>query len=336
MKKILSLILAGLMTLSAASFVAADDAAVDAAVEQNSAEDYAIEFLANYGIFKGTSAAELVADAASPIQRYQMALFVSRISTGWVDDAQWEDGPANNSTFEDINDEPANKYLGALSYANQNGIIEGYSASKFAPYDGITYRDALTMVVRTLGYKGLAYPWGYIEKAVELGLTKDVNVAYTDNLTRGQVAVIIYNAMFANTKSGETLAKKIFNCDFGWENIVIVASDEAAFANNGKYASNGYVAFKLLKDNGSLGEKTYYVKKAELGLDGDHDDELQVGAAYVALFTVKDDIATMVDADSLNYKTVYNLEEFLAGDMDEMIEALSIADREAKLSGENE
>ena len=307
MKKILSLILAGLMTLSAASFVAADDAAVDAAVEQNSAEDYAIEFLANYGIFKGTSAAELVADAASPIQRYQMALFVSRISTGWVDDAQWEDGPANNSTFEDINDEPANKYLGALSYANQNGIIEGYSASKFAPYDGITYRDALTMVVRTLGYKGLAYPWGYIEKAVELGLTKDVNAAYTDNLTRGQVAVIIYNAMFANTKSGETLAKKIFDCDFGWENIVIIASDKASFAANGLRAKNGYVAFKLLADNGDLSKETYYVKKAELGLNGDHDDELQVGAIYVALFTVKDDIVSMVDADSLNFKTVMNM-----------------------------
>ena len=331
MKKILSLILAGLMTLSAASFVAADDAAVDAAVEQtNSAEDYAIEFLANYGIFKGTSAAELVADAASPIQRYQMALFVSRISTGWVDDAQWEDGPANNSTFEDIGEEPANKYLGALSYANQNGIIEGYSPRTFAPYDGITYRDALTMVVRTLGYKGLAYPWGYIEKAVELGLTKDVNAAYTDNLTRGQVAVIIYNAMFANTKSGETLAKKIFNCDFGWENIVIVASNEAAFANNGKYASDGYVAFKLLKDNGSLGEKTYYVKKAEFGLDGDHDDELQVGAAYVALFTVKDDIATMVDADSLNYKTVYNL-----GITDNAGEALATMPIAAELANYN-
>lgn len=307
MKKILSLILAGLMTLSCAAFVAADDAAVDAAVEQNTAEDYAIEFLANYGIFKGTSAAELVADAASPIQRYQMALFVARISTGWVDDAQWEDGPANNSTFQDIGDEPANKYLGALSYANQNGIIEGYSASKFAPYDGITYRDALTMVVRTLGYKGLAYPWGYIEKAVELGLTADVNAAYTDNLTRGQVAVIIYNAMFAATKSGDTLAKKIFDCDFGWENIIIIASNEASFAANGLRAKDGYVAFKLLKDNGNLGDKTYYVKKAELGLDGDHDDELQVGAAYVALFTVKDDIATMVDADSLNYKTIYNL-----------------------------
>lgn len=308
MKKILSLILAGLMTLSAASFVAADDAAVDAAVEQsNTAEDYAIEFLANYGIFKGTSAAELVADADAAIQRYQMALFVSRISTGWVDDAQWEDGPANNSTFEDIGEEPANKYLGALSYANQNGIIEGYSATKFAPYDGITYRDALTMVVRTLGYKNLAYPWGYIQQAVELGLTEDVDAAYTDELTRGQVAVIIYNAMFANTKAGETLAKKIFGCDFGWEEIVIVASNESAFGAKGLRAADGYVAFKILDKDGKLSANTYYVKKSELGLNGDHDDEIQVGAAYLALFTIKDDIASMVDADSLNYKTVYNM-----------------------------
>ncbi len=35
-------------------------------------------------------------------------------------------------------------------------------------------------------------------------------------------------------------------------------------------------------------------------------------------------------------KTMYNLEEFLMGDIDEMVEALRIADREAKLSGENE
>ncbi|MGN1345793.1 MAG: S-layer homology domain-containing protein, partial [Eubacteriales bacterium] len=194
MKKVLSLILALLMTASCASAIFADDAAIDEANEEAAVEevavveeavagpyDKAIEFLNNKGIYKGKSADDLAAEDA--IERYQMALFVARISTGWVDDAQWEDGPANNSTFQDIGDEPANKYLGALSYANQNGIIEGYSASKFAPYDGITYRDALTMVVRTLGYKGLAYPWGYIEKAVELGLTADVNAAYTDNLT---------------------------------------------------------------------------------------------------------------------------------------------------------
>ena len=35
-------------------------------------------------------------------------------------------------------------------------------------------------------------------------------------------------------------------------------------------------------------------------------------------------------------KTMYNLEEFIMGDIDEMVEALRIADREAKLSGEKD
>ena len=34
--------------------------------------------------------------------------------------------------------------------------------------------------------------------------------------------------------------------------------------------------------------------------------------------------------------TAYNLDEFLLGDIDEMVEALTIADREARLLGEEE
>ena len=34
--------------------------------------------------------------------------------------------------------------------------------------------------------------------------------------------------------------------------------------------------------------------------------------------------------------TLYNLDEFLAGDIDEMLDALAIADREKKLSGEED
>ncbi|MBQ3176534.1 MAG: S-layer homology domain-containing protein [Clostridia bacterium] len=302
MKKILSLILAGLMTVSCAAFVAADDAAVEAT---NPAQDYAISFLETHGIYKGGEGLTNEDD----ILRYQMALFVSRISTGWVDDATWEDGTANNSTFDDIGDEPANKYLGALSYANQNGIIEGYSATKFAPYDNITYRDALTMVVRTLGYKGLSYPWGYIETAVELGLTKDVDAAYTDVLSRGEVAVIIYNAMFATTKGGETLAESIFGVEYGFKNIIIVATDEGSLGMNGARtaAINGatYVAFKIVEEDGSIGSKTYYCKSSDLGLV-DNVEETELGAVYCALFTIDGDLATIVDYTSLNFVTVKN------------------------------
>jgi len=306
MKKILSLILAGLMTVSCAAFVAADDAAVEATSDP--AQDYAISFLETLGIYKGGEGLTNEDD----IQRYQMALFVSRISTGWVEDKTWEDGTANDSKFDDINDEPANKYLGALSYANQNGIIEGYSATKFAPYDNITYRDALTMVVRTLGYKGLSYPWGNIEKAVELGLTEGVDAAYTDVLTRGEVAVIIYNALFADTAKGGTLAKTIFGYDFAWQNIIVVSTDEYSLVSDkdGKkqYAPAEYVGFKTVDADGTLGDKVWLVKSAELGLTG-HEEEQAVGSIFVALFEKVDDkYVTILDADSaIIKKTVQNI-----------------------------
>lgn len=310
MKKILSFILAALMTASCAAYVAADDAAVEETTS-NAAQDYAIEFLANYGIFKGYNAEDTGAE--DDIQRYQMALFVSRISTGWTDDDKWEDGTANNATFKDIEEGAAANYLGAISYANQNGIIEGYTANTFAPYDNITYRDALTMVVRTLGYKGLTYPWGYIEKAVDLELTEGIgsDVAYTDNLTRGEVATIIYNAMFATTSKGTTLAKSIFDIDFKWQNIVVVSTDEytTVYDADGKgvYAKEGYVGFKTIDSKtAKLGDKVYYVKSSEMGLTG-HEEEQAVGSVFVALFEAVDgNFVTLVDADSAKMATIFN------------------------------
>lgn len=309
MKKILSFILAALMTASCAAYVAADDAAVEATAS-NAEQDYAIEFLKHYKIFKGYSADETGAENA--IERYQMALFVSRISTGWTEDEKWEDGTANNATFKDIEEGAAANYLGAISYANQNGIIEGYTANTFAPYDGITYRDALTMVVRTLGYKGLTYPWGYIEKAVELDLTKGIgsDVAYTEDLTRGEVAMIIYNAMFAKTATGSTLAKDNFGCEFAWQNIIVVSTDEYTTVydkdGNGKYADKDYIGFKTVSENAEIGDKIYYVKAEDMGLLG-HDAERAVGSVYIALFEAVDgNFVTLVDSNSLLTDVVFN------------------------------
>lgn len=352
MKKTLSLILALLMSASCASYILADDAiveepveetAVEEAVEETAAEEtvadskygYAIEFLNHYGIYKGKSADDLAAE--DDIERYQMALFVARISTGWVDDEKWEDGPENWSEFTDINEGPAASFLGALSYANGKGIIEGYGDGKFGPSDGITYQNALTMVVRTLGYQGLDWPWGYIQKAVSLGLTEGItDVAYTDVLTRGEVAQIIYNALFAKTKDGTTLAMQSFGVEFGWEQAVIVASDLDTFIkDSGEYkiddASYGYykgetvkpddqyndysalVAFKLLNDDGTLGDDLYYGYAKDFGLSGEehaHDDEAVVGHSYYVLFEknteeVKTQLAGVARLNAKNEKGGY-------------------------------
>lgn len=338
-KKVLSLVLALLMTASAASTVLADEATaiaeepvvVEEVAEEVEAGQYdkAIEFLANYGIFKGYNADDTGAEDL--IQRYQMALFVGRIATGWVDDEQWEDGPENWSEFDDIDVDPVNKYYGALSFANQKGIIQGYGNGKFGPTASITYQDALTMVVRTLGYTGLDWPWGYIQKAVELGLTDGITgVAYTDELTRGEVAQIIYNALFATTKNGTNLAMSSFGIEFGWEKVVITASDLDIFVeddvdaykkieSNGAYTewkesnrtADGYVAFKLLNDDGTLGDDTYYMLGSDIGLSGAdhaHDDEAVVGDSYYILFEKDEDsnLAKVVAYESLYLDTLWN------------------------------
>ncbi len=347
MKKVLSLILALVMSASCASYILADEAIADEAPEEDAAievaeeeeeagpYDKAVTFLNAYGIYKGKAVDNLAAE--DDIERWQMALLVARISTGWVDDEQWEDGPENKSIFTDVDEEPAASYLGAISYANQKGIIEGYGNGKFGPTDGITYQNALTMVVRTLGYQGLEWPWGYIEKAVNLGLTDGITgVAYTDVLTRGEVCQILYNALFATTKNGTTLALQSFGIEFGWEKIVIVASDLNTFIQDNKdatkalesdYAYNYFknsvktddsgkngsiVAFKLLNDDGTLGDDTYYAYAEEFGLskaNHSHDDEAVVGDSYYVLFEKDADsnLVSIYTYESLLIDTLWNL-----------------------------
>ncbi len=312
-KKILSLVLALLMVGSSASMVAADDATTTAAENTYEAT---VEFLHSYGIYKGDGASLAIDEE---IERYEMALFVARISTGWVDDEAWEDGTYNSSGFTDIEDgEEASKFLGAISYASQKGIIEGYGNGEFGPYDGITYQDALTMLVRTLGYTGLSYPWGNIEKAVELKLVEGITgVAYTDILTRGEVARLIYNALFATKNGGSTLALDVFGMS-SWTPIIITASDIDIFEQGGAYvnnvAGNYWVSFKIFDPaTGYIAEATkdttYYVDASELGLDfSKHEDDLAVGSTYYVIFkqTNNSNYVDIVEYQSNYVGTLWN------------------------------
>lgn len=333
MKKILSLVLALLMSASAASMIgAAEDAAIaeDAAVETTAAAttettqyDEAIRFLHEYGIYKGKSATDLA--AADPIERYQMALFVARISTGWVDDAkwavadQWYDRDHDTSGFDDLEGTPATNYLGALSYASQKGIIEGYGNKKFGPTDGITYQNALTMIVRTLGYTNLSWPWGYIEKAVTLGLTVGIpaSVKYTDELNRGEVAQLIYNALFIPTKEGDTLAARNFNGELGWETIIITVAGRGRYVAEERMGDQGYptdagndIGFRVVKEDGTLDGTTYYVKNDdEVSFHFEGHKEKFLGYAYKALFTKDENsnYVTLISAKSLKEgETIWN------------------------------
>ncbi|MBE7062371.1 MAG: S-layer homology domain-containing protein [Ruminococcaceae bacterium] len=85
-----------------------------------------------------------------------------------------------------------------IAAAYQLGIINGTSATAFAPDAPVTGEQAVKMVVSALGYTVKAeaqggYPSGYLTVASQLSLLKGVEIG--GNMTRGDMAILLYNAL---------------------------------------------------------------------------------------------------------------------------------------------
>lgn len=276
------LILVGMMSsgLYAKSY---DDVKNDAPFSEQ------IGILSDIGVVKGTSDKEFSPDA--PVTREQMALLLFRLMIG-KDSA----GTLNTSPFSDLYDDT---YSGAISWANASGYILGTSDVTFEPTAGITLQDAMTMLVRALGHSSLqmnaGYPWTYIDAAVKLGLDDGLeDLRYTKELTRAEVAALLYNALTADymiprtASNGMTFYETttIIERVFGYEidESVIVATNDFALPGAETVTKTGYVTVK--------NEKGFMtVKFSELGLDGTANENL---GKNIRLVYKNDDKAKLV------------------------------------------
>lgn len=124
---------------------------------------------------------------------------------------------AVSSNFNDVN-----QYYWAVPYINyvsKNNIIIGYADGTYAPEKPITYAEAVTVLVRALGYSesdiGYFWPQNYIDKAVSLGVSDYVFANSSDVITRGQAALLLDNMLFTdinlheNGKSDATFLETI-------------------------------------------------------------------------------------------------------------------------------
>lgn len=100
--------------------------------------------------------------------------------------------------FPDVaNDHWANGYI---NLATDLGLIIGDEHGNFRPNEFITYAEAMTIMVRVLGYEQKAqknggYPSGYILVGSENGLSDDVEGGLYEPITRGNVAYVTYNSL---------------------------------------------------------------------------------------------------------------------------------------------
>jgi len=207
LKRVLTIALAAVMLVAAMTVCAS--AAGTKFTDVNAKDEYLYEsvtLLEGLGIAKGTS--DTTFGTNEDVTREQMAAFVYRLMKA----GKTLEGGENNTPFEDLYDDT---YYGMVSWASNQGIIKGISATEFNPDGGITLQDAYTMLVRALGYEknaSLAYPYDYINiaesKGVNLGEGLPSKVNYTTELTRGNVAVLLYNAFYAEMGEKETIQKE--------------------------------------------------------------------------------------------------------------------------------
>jgi hypothetical protein len=99
------------------------------------------------------------------------------------------------SHLADVGSHWAKGYIG---YANKLEIVVGYPDKTFRPQKPVSYDEAITMIVRALGYTnedvGDDWPSNYVNKGEELGILEGIT-AGSEGATRGDVALMIYRAM---------------------------------------------------------------------------------------------------------------------------------------------
>ena len=191
-----------LMSLAVA-FVMAVMVMIPTALASNLPEDVvgteyeeAVELLNALKIMVGDDTGEFRLD--DNIKRSEVAKIAVAIA-GLTDVAESTKTQAN---FPDVGvDHWANGYI---NVAQAQQYVIGDDMGKFRPNDNITYAEAVTIMMRALGYEPAAkanggFPTGYLVTAGTAGLFKGgVSAPTNAAATRGIVAKLAYNALTIN------------------------------------------------------------------------------------------------------------------------------------------
>lgn len=188
MKKVLSLVLVLTMVLGSFSFAFA---AVPSDVVGTEYEG-AVTRLASLEILEGYTDGTF--KPGNTITRAEFAAALVR-ALGLEDAAKASGGATG------FNDVPAGHWAtGYINIATKMGYVKGMGDGTFAPSSPITYEQAVTLVVRALGYEPAAdarggYPYGYLVVAAEEGVTDDINGVQGQPAPRGLVAQLLDNSL---------------------------------------------------------------------------------------------------------------------------------------------
>ena len=142
-------------------------------------------------------------DAGAALTRGQLAKLLAAFSS------YRESAAAGNTSGALFTDVAGSDPLAApIRIAVQQGWMSGYSDGSFRPSNTVTLEEACAAVLNLLGYDittlNDTFPTAQLNKARELGLRSDLAAGQGDTLTIADGALLLYNALTAQTAEGET------------------------------------------------------------------------------------------------------------------------------------
>lgn len=185
MKKIISLIMTVAVTASLAVGI---ETTASAAVSRESG---IIALLDDLEIMQGDENGDLMLD--KEVSRAEFAKIAIAASSA-------KNTVAVGLKISPYRDVPYTKwYAPYIKAAVSAGYVEGYLDSTYRPDNAVTYEEAVTIMLRILGYDdssfGSAYPYGQLAQAQGLEMLDDVNATMGESMTRRQVMYLVYNTL---------------------------------------------------------------------------------------------------------------------------------------------
>ncbi len=204
LKKVLALVLA---FATASTMMASALVFEDIKVGSDYAE--AITFLSDLGVITGKDDGKYHPE--DTITRAEACALIARMMTGETSVSKW----TGASTFVDV---PASHWAeSAIGYCVANGVVKGYGDGIFKPDQQITDEEFVAMLTRAMGYDTpaapLAYPYGNLTKAQDMGLMEGVSIVPGSPALRGEDAQMIYNAVFADYARSSNFSNLVHGSD---------------------------------------------------------------------------------------------------------------------------
>ncbi len=137
------------------------------------------------------------------------ALILRAIGYGDIGSTELTDPP-----YPDVVTSDVSWAIGNIRTAKAMGIVTGYEDGTFRPMNNVLYEEAITMIVRAIGYENYTPDGGewytkYLTTAGSIGILKNVNGTISVPATRAIIALLINNVLESDATKNNTVAGSV-------------------------------------------------------------------------------------------------------------------------------